>query len=207
MYFPCRSHHVRTRSVTGSCHRIRLDPSTSLLIDCGLEQGRDAPRGGEFAPISFDIASIQALIITQLHLDHVGRIPPLLAAGFRGPIICSEPSAKLLPLVLEDACKLGIRVDPVQVDRNLVLLERCLVAVPFECSHPVVEQEGVTCAIRLQRTGHLVGSAHEECDVRYPGVEASSRIVFSGAPGAPSNPLLRTVQPPQRADIFVLESA
>lgn len=42
--------------------------------------------------------------------------------------------------------------------------------------------------------------------MRCPGVEASSRIVFSGAPGAPCYPLLRTVQPPQRADIFVLES-
>lgn len=159
MDFPSRPHHGGTRSVTGSCHQLHLDPSISLLIDCGLEQGRDAPQVGEFAPISFDIASIQALIITHVHLDHVGAIPALLAAGFRGPIIGSEPSAKLLPLVLEDAYKLRIRVDPVQVERYLVLLERCIVAVPFERWHPIVEQEGVTCAIRLQRTGHLLGSA------------------------------------------------
>ena len=90
-----------------------LDLLTSLLVDCGLEQGRDAPLGGELTPIGLDIPGIQVLIITHVHLDHVGRIPGLLAAGFRGPMICSEPSACLLPLVLQNAYKLGIRADPV----------------------------------------------------------------------------------------------
>lgn len=206
MEFPALSHHGGARGVTGSCHQLHLDPATSVLVDCGLEQGRDASPGGEFAPISFDLVGIQALIITHVHLDHVGRIPALLAAGFRGPIICSEPSATLLPLVLEDAYRLGISADSVQLDRYLVLLKRLIVAVPFERWYPVVEQEGVSCAIRLQRAGHLLGSAYVECDVCYPGVEPSSRVVFSGDLGAPCNPLLRPVRPPERADLLVLES-
>ena len=44
-----------------------------------------------------------ALILTHVHIDHVGRLPYLLAASYRGPIICSRASAELLPLVLEDA--------------------------------------------------------------------------------------------------------
>jgi len=79
------------------------------LVDCGLEQGDEAPSGAASAPIGFTIGTIRALVITHVHLDHVGRIPALLATGFRGPILCSEPSAKLLPLVLEDAFKLGGR--------------------------------------------------------------------------------------------------
>lgn len=43
--------------------------------------------------------------------------------------------------------------------------------------------------------------------MRYPGIEPSSRIVFSGDLGVPCNPLLRPLQPPERADILVLESA
>jgi metallo-beta-lactamase family protein len=206
MEFPAISHHGGTRSVTGSCHQFHLDSTTSLLIDCGLEQGHDASPGAEFAPIGFDIAGIQALVITHVHIDHVGRIPALLAAGFRGPILCSEPSARLLPLVLEDAYKLGISVDPVQVDRYLALLQRLIVPLPFEQWHCVVEQGDVTCSIRLQRAGHLLGSAYVECDVRTRGSELSARIVFSGDLGAPGNPLLRPVQPPERADILVLES-
>jgi len=206
MEFPALSHHGGTRGVTGSCHQLHLDATTSLLIDCGLEQGADAAPGSEFAPIGFDIAGIKALIITHVHLDHVGRIPALLAAGYRGPILCSEPSAKLLPLVLEDAYKLGISADPIQVDRYLALVQRLMVAIPFEQWHLVAEQEGVACSIRLQRAGHLLGSAYVECDVRYPGVEPSSRVVFSGDLGAPGNPLLRAVKPPERADILILES-
>ncbi len=43
MEYPCLSHHGGTRGVTGSCHQLHLDSSTSLLVDCGLEQGADAP--------------------------------------------------------------------------------------------------------------------------------------------------------------------
>lgn len=57
--------------------------------------------------IEFPVEYIQALIVTHVHIDHVGCIPYLLAAGFRGPIYCSEPSALLLRLVLEDALKIG----------------------------------------------------------------------------------------------------
>jgi metallo-beta-lactamase family protein len=206
MEFPSLSHHGGTRSVTGSCHQLHLDPTTSVLIDCGLEQGREASPGAEFAPIGFDITGIQALVITHVHIDHVGRIPALLAAGFRGPILCSDPSARLLPLVLEDAYKLGISADPIQVERYLALLQRLIVPLPFEQWHCVAEEGGVACSIRLQRAGHLLGSAYVECDVRVEGNPACSRIVFSGDLGAAGSPLLRPVQPPERADVLVLES-
>jgi metallo-beta-lactamase family protein len=46
--------------------------------------------------IDFLLTGVQALVVTRVHIDHVGRIPYLLAAGFRGPIYCSEASAALL---------------------------------------------------------------------------------------------------------------
>lgn len=128
MQFPALSHHGSTRGVTGSCHQLHLDDVTSLLIYCGLEQANDAVPGAEFAPIGFDVSAIKALIVTHVHLDHVGRIPALLAAGYRGPILCSESSAKLLPLVMEDAYKLGISTDPVQVDRYLAMLHQLILS-------------------------------------------------------------------------------
>ena len=45
------------------------------------------------------------------HIDHVGRIPYLLMAGFKGPIFTSIASASLLPLVIEDALKVGVTRD------------------------------------------------------------------------------------------------
>ncbi|MCE5976035.1 MBL fold metallo-hydrolase [Pseudomonas sp. JR33AA] len=204
MEYPSLSHHGGTRGVTGSCHQLHLGPSTSLLVDCGLEQGADAPPGAESAPLGFDIQGIQALVITHVHLDHVGRIPALLAAGYRGPILCSEPSARLLPLVLEDAYKLSISSEPAQVARYLDFLRDLIVPLPFEQWHTVLERPGLACRIRLQRAGHLLGSAYVECDMQHE--QTNSRYVFSGDLGACGNPLLRPVQPPERADVLVLES-
>ncbi|MFJ3108915.1 MBL fold metallo-hydrolase [Pseudomonas putida] len=204
MEYPSLSHHGGTRGVTGSCHQLHVDPSTSLLIDCGLEQGSEAAPGAESAALGFGIQGIRALVITHVHLDHVGRIPALLAAGYRGPILCSEPSARLLPLVLEDAYKLTISSEPAQVARYIDFIRDLIVPLPFEQWHAVVERPGSTCRIRLQRAGHLLGSAYVECDMQYE--QANTRYVFSGDLGACGNPLLRSVQPPERADVLVLES-
>lgn len=204
MAFPILSHHGGTQGVTGSCHQLHLDPSTSLLVDCGLEQGVDASPGSDSAPLGFDVQGIRALIITHVHLDHVGRIPALLAAGYRGPIYCSEPSARLLPLVLEDAYKLAISREPAHVARYLEFLDERIVPLPFDQWHEAVSAPGLGCRIRLQRAGHLLGSAYVECDVLIG--QANTRYVFSGDLGSAGNPMLRPVQPPERADVLVLES-
>ena len=204
MEYPVLSHHGGTRSVTGSCHQLHLDPSTSMLVDCGLEQGAEAAPGAETASLGFDVQGIEALIVTHVHLDHVGRIPALLAAGYRGPILCSEPSARLLPLGLEDADKLSVSSDPAQVARYLDFVRDLIVPLPFEHWHTLVERPGLECRIRLQRAGHLLGSAYLECDMKHG--QANSRYVFSGDLGACGNPLLRPLQPPERADVLVLES-
>jgi len=98
-------HHGAVNGVTGSCHELALGDDFGVLIDCGLFQGAEISEGAGYdsLAIEFPIDHIKALVVTHVHIDHVGRIPYLLAAGFKGPIICSEPSAVLLPLVLEDA--------------------------------------------------------------------------------------------------------
>ena len=94
-------HHGALNGVTGSCHELRVSPEDGILIDCGLFQGDDVSdshldRDAEdrFSPlVDFPVEHIKALVVTHVHLDHVGRIPYLLAAGFKGPIYCTEPSA------------------------------------------------------------------------------------------------------------------
>jgi metallo-beta-lactamase family protein len=141
-----------------------------------------------------------------VHIDHVGRIPWLLAAGFEGPIICSQPSAKLLPLVLEDAFKLGISRDRSLVKRYLKQIESRIVALPYKQWFKLIDTPEQKVQIRLQRAGHILGSAYVEVDISQPGVKPGTRIVFSGDLGARHTPLLPSPKPPYRADILVLES-
>jgi len=208
--YPQIIHHGARDGVTGSCHQLCMDEQHSLLIDCGLFQGEEtSPEGGAGAgrlTIDFPIEGIRALVATHVHIDHVGRIPWLLAAGFKGPILCSEPSARLLPIVLEDAFRLGVSRDQQRVERYLKLIEQRLIALPYKTWFTLVDQPGLKARIRLQRAGHILGSVYVEIDLHYPQRRYRERVLFSGDLGAPHAPLLPAPQPPYRADTLVIES-
>ncbi len=201
-------HHGAKNGVTGSCHQLIIDDQNSLLIDCGLFQGAETSAEGQASSdqlsIEFDISTVKALIVTHVHIDHVGRIPYLLAAGFTGPIICSEPSAKLLPIVLEDAFKLGVSRDQHLVEQYIKLIASRIIALPYNRWLPMLKTPQVS--IRLQRAGHILGSAYVELDVQEPTSDTKQRVIFSGDLGAPYAPILSAPKPAYRADLVILES-
>ncbi len=203
-------HHGAKNGVTGSCHQIFIDQHNSFLIDCGLFQGAETSAEGRAShqqlEIEFDISTVKALIVTHVHIDHVGRIPYLLAAGFTGPIICSEPSAKLLPIVLEDAFKLGVSRDQHLVEQYIKLVASRIIALPYQQWLPLLKAPLPTVDIRLQRAGHILGSAFVELDLQVAGQKAKQRVVFSGDLGAPYAPILYAPKPAYRADLVILES-
>ena len=198
------SHHGAVKGVTGSCHELHLTPENSVLIDCGLFQGAEtSPNGSHFdqLTIDFPISAVQALLVTHCHIDHVGRIPYLLAAGFNGPIYCSESTAVLLPLVLKDAIKIGFTKDISLVEKFLALIHSRVVALPYGQWQPIpLLNTDQVLNIRLQPAGHILGSAYIECEFN------KQRIIFSGDLGASYTPLLPSPKSPYRADILVLES-
>ena len=202
-------HHGACNGVTGSCHQLFIDDVNSLLIDCGLFQGAetapDGRAGAEQLEIGFAVDKVRALVATHVHIDHVGRIPWLLAAGFKGPIYCSEPSARLLPVVLADAFAMGVTRDARLVERYLRMVEARIRPLAYDAWQPVFAGPGGACRIRLQRAGHILGSAYVECDIARPGGE-TRRVVFSGDLGAPWTPMLPAPRSPEAADVVVLES-
>lgn len=202
-------HHGGAIGVTGSCHQLILSSEHSLLVDCGLFQGEDeAENSFEQLQIEFDISTIKALVITHVHIDHVGRLPYLLAAGFKGPIICSIPSATLLPLVIEDALKIGFTRNAQLIQRFQAQLESQIISVPYGRWHSVVDEageSGITTRVKLKRAGHILGSSYIEVAHQHASGE-KERVVFSGDLGAPYAPLLPAPQSPYGCQQLVLES-
>lgn len=197
-------HHGAVNGVTGSCHELIINNTTSVLIDCGLFQGEDSK---DDLSIEFNITRVTALIVTHCHIDHVGRIPYLLAAGFKGPIFTTLASASLLPLVIEDALKVGVTRNPKIINACLSLLNKQVIAVNFNTWFELPCANEQIAKARFQRAGHILGSAYVEIDV---GINAKSnkshRVVFSGDLGAPYTPLLPSPKAPYKADTLVIES-
>src|SRR5579859_6998450 len=106
--------HGAAGGVTGSCFLVTVG-DTRVLIDCGLFQGGDEDRDDSGAhnnhdeggsSFGFDPASIDYVLLTHAHLDHCGRLPLLVKAGFRGEILATSATRDLARLVLLDAARL-----------------------------------------------------------------------------------------------------
>ena len=196
-------HHGARASVTGSCHELRLPGGSGLLIDCGLFQGEEAGRPLE---IDFPLEHLCGVVLTHVHIDHVGRLPYLLAAGYQGPIYCSEASAFLLPTVMEDALRVSVTRDARQIAKFVRYLKKRLMPLPYATWHRIATAGGDRLEIRLQPAGHILGSAYVECRTS-PGPGAKPfTVIFSGDLGAPFAPLLPKPKSPHGADLVVLES-
>lgn len=200
------THHGAVNGVTGSCHRLTLPDGQAVLIDCGLFQGAETSPDGARADrleIDFAIDTVRALVVTHVHIDHVGRIPYLLAAGFKGPIYCSQASAQLLPLVLQDALEVGFTRNATLINKFLALLRERIVPLPYKQWQTVIAgQPGLR--VRLSPAGHILGSAYVELEAATG--RTRQRVVFSGDLGAPYTPLLPAPRAPMQADVVVMES-
>ncbi|EGQ9819028.1 MBL fold metallo-hydrolase [Vibrio parahaemolyticus] len=191
-------HHGGKDTVTGSCHELQLERG-SILVDCGLFQGKDALLGRQnrSLTIEFSLTKVKALVLTHAHIDHIGRLPWLLAAGFRGKIYCTRATAELVPLMLADGLKLQLGLGQQQRQHILNLIKQRLVPCDY---HNWISIKGLAY-LRFQPAGHILGSAYLEFKLSNNEV-----VVFSGDLGPSNTPLLPDPIPPVKADYLFIES-
>ena len=76
------------REVTGSCHIVRVGGRT-ILLDCGLFQGKRTDVHQKNNSLPIPISAIDAIVLSHAHIDHSGRLPFLVRSGYAGPIFAT----------------------------------------------------------------------------------------------------------------------
>src|SRR2546428_2159514 len=92
-------------TVTGSQFLLET-ARAKVLVDCGMFQGNPHETEHNRAPLAYDPASIDAMVLTHAHLDHCGLIPLVHARGLHAPIFATAGTIELTQLVLLDSAKL-----------------------------------------------------------------------------------------------------
>ncbi len=90
------------RQVGRSCLLLQT-PNSKILLDCGIDvssQGKD--KFPYFNVPEFDIAQLDAVIISHAHLDHVGLLPYLYKMGYKGPVYMTPPTRDIAALLALD---------------------------------------------------------------------------------------------------------
>jgi len=207
--------HGGAGEVTGSCHLVEAG-GRRLLLDCGLVQGTRAEEQRNREPFPFDPARIDAVVLSHAHIDHSGRIPLLVKAGFAGPIYTHRASRDLCRIMLKDAGYLHEReaewenrkrerkglppVGPLYDMQDAQRAVRRVRALGYD--EPCEILPGVR--VGLRDAGHILGSAIVELTLTEGGVERT--LVFSGDLGQREMPILRDPTPVRSADLVLLES-
>jgi metallo-beta-lactamase family protein len=79
-----------------------------VLVDCGMFQGSPEEVERNRLPFAFEADALDALLLTHAHLDHCGRTPALVKAGFGGPIHATRATVDLAEIVLRDSARLQV---------------------------------------------------------------------------------------------------
>jgi metallo-beta-lactamase family protein len=200
------------KAVTGSCHCLEVN-GKRILIDCGLQQGRDERDNTvlDFAPNYIDYA-----IVTHAHIDHSGRIPLLVKQGFQGPIFTTRLTGQLLSIMLRDSAHIqesdaqwknqkGKRAGRELVEPLYTLAdaEAALQNLQiYEYNQMVDLGDGIR--FRFVDAGHLLGSSCVEVWLKEG--EEERKILFSGDLGNVDQPIIRNPNFVTEADYVVMES-
>nr|WP_325299293.1 MBL fold metallo-hydrolase [uncultured Dysosmobacter sp.] len=198
--------------VTGSCHCLEVN-GKRILVDCGLQQGRDEVSNAEFP---FAANTIDYVLVTHAHIDHSGRIPMLVKQGFQGRILTTRLTAELLDIMLQDSAHIqesdaewknrkGERSGAPRVE-PLYTLEDALRVKEFltTCEYGQVIDLCPGVEVEFVDAGHLLGSSCIAMELTEGDVK--KRIVFSGDLGNIKQPIIRDPVHFHGADYVVMES-
>ena len=182
------------KQVTGSMHLLKLENGYTILIDCGIDY-EDKSNKEINSNFPFDPKTVNVLILTHAHIDHSGNIPNLVKQGFKGEIICTEPTAFLLEKLWADS---------VNIQNNATNRKKSVRLYGFHEVKKAVDQlltigyhkdfelsNGVSFS--FYEAGHIIGAASVRLVIEENGKQKV--IGFTGDIGNPGSKLIVDSKP------------
>jgi metallo-beta-lactamase family protein len=193
------------RRVTGSNFLVEVKNDavvTRLLIDCGLSQGEKFCESVNNEKFSYDAKTIDVVLFTHAHADHIGLFPKLVKEGFQGKAYATGPTKDLMPIMLEDSVNL--------IDREA---KQCNEAPPYDAEDLRASQGKVTevsygqvldigngVRATFNNAGHILGSATILIEAH------GKRILFTGDLGRVPAIIVPDRTIPGDVDVLITES-
>ncbi len=193
--------HGGAGDVTGANFRLNVG-NTNILVDCGLIQGDRFAMASNCDTFAYDPSTIDVLIVTHAHADHIGRIPKLVADGFKGVIYSTPPTRDLANVMLQDAYKVML------YEEERYGSKRCFEQTDIQGAlalwkvhgyhEPFSLPEDIT--VNFTDAGHILGSAMITLE------RAGKKFLFTGDIGNVPQPLLNPPEVVQGYDYLLMES-
>ena len=188
-------------AVTGSNFLFEVN-GKRILIDCGLFQGDKFSDERNHEKFLFDPSSIDVLVVTHAHIDHIGRIPKLVKDGFKGKIYSTPPTMELAQIMLLDTTRIlaheATRDGRPPIYEEGDVRETMKLWTAHEYYAPFALSSDIT--IEFKDAGHMLGSAMMFLTVN------GKIMVFTGDLGNSPAPLLRDTDSIKGATYLLMES-
>lgn len=202
-----------SKNVTGSKFLIQTE-GLNLLIDCGLFQEREL-KNRNWEEFPFPPNEIDYILLTHAHLDHSGYLPKIVKDGFKGKILCTEPTSEITKIALLDSAKL--QLEDAEKKRKRHEKEGRKGPYPeiplytpedaenvFELFEPVDYNREIEISDKVRvifyNAGHILGSSIIKV------ICENKEILFSGDIGRQENPILHPPDLIEKCDILFLET-
>jgi metallo-beta-lactamase family protein len=203
-----------TGTVTGSKYLLEA-AGERLMIDCGLFQGEKELRERNWNPLPVPPSSIQWLVLTHAHLDHVGYIPRLVKDGFHGKILATSATVDLAKLTLPDSGHLqeedaayANKIHSTKHSPALPLYTMEEAVKSLESFQAIDDTKSTDLSshflVRFYGAGHILGARSIEVTIRENG--STITVLFSGDLGRYHQLIIREPSVPEAADYLLCES-